>query len=56
MMDDPEYAKKNVWKLNQYGKEGFIQGKNLIFTYECSLKPLNLDYVNKLIKQFLVSK
>ena len=54
MMDDPKYCKDALERIDLLGEKGFIQGKNLIFTYECSLKPLNLDYVNKLIKQFLV--
>ena len=54
MMDDPKYCKDSLERIDLLGEKGFIQGKNLIFTYECSSKPLNLDYVNKLIKQFLV--
>ena len=54
MMDDPKYCKDALERIDLLGEKGFIQGKNLIFTYECSSKPLNLDYVNKLIKQFLV--
>lgn len=34
MIDNPEYAKNFLWKINFYAVNGIIQGKNLITTFE----------------------
>lgn len=53
MMDDPDYARKNVWKINQYAKQGYVQGKNLLLLYETSDQPLDMKAVRALIKTYL---
>ncbi len=54
MIDDSKYGNVSVDKLVIYSSKGYLQGKNLIFTYETREKPLNLDYVDRLIAEFLV--
>ncbi len=41
-------------KIRQYGKNGFIQGKNLILTFESSECPLDIKNVEKIIEALLV--
>ncbi len=53
MMDDSFYAENAVQKISTYGQNGFVQGKNLIFTYETKMKPLDQRHVLLLINQFL---
>ena len=53
MMDDPAYARTNVWKLNQYTKEGYFPGKNLLVLYETSELPVDMAAFRILIKNYL---
>ncbi len=53
-MDDSGYCKAAQLKLEEYAANGFILGKNLIFTYEGSSRALSTKYVDALIKEFLV--
>ena len=53
-MDDPQYGNVAVERLIIFSNKGYLQGKNLIFTYETSEKPLNMDYVDKLITEFIM--
>ncbi len=53
-MDDPEYLNSNLEKINDYHKSGYIQGKNLIMTFETKEKPLSTVNVSNLIEQFLL--
>ena len=53
MMDDPEYARKNVWKLNQYTKEGYVLGKNLLVLHETSTLPVDMAAFRVLINHHL---
>lgn len=52
-MDDPEYSKKAIVKIEEYQRNGIIQGKNLIVTYETKEHPLNIKSVEQLIDAFL---
>ena len=52
-LDDPNYCKENIEKLEVYSRFGMIQGKNLILTYECTDKALSTSMVNKMIEEFL---
>lgn len=54
MMDDPKYSNDAIDRLVIFSSKGYFQGKNLIFTYETGEKPLNMDYVDRLIKEFLL--
>lgn len=54
MMDDPEYLKTTLQKLNTLSENNLIPGKNLITTFEASDTPISASYVQKLIDEFLV--
>lgn len=51
-MDDPQYRKTFFWKLSMYSQLGFIQGVNLIFTFEDRDNPLDTRYLDRLIGKF----
>ena len=53
-MDDKKYCLDSQLKLEQFAKNGYLLGKNLIFTYEGSERSLSTEYVDELIKQFLI--
>ncbi len=52
-LGDEEYCSQNLDKLDVYARNGIIQGKNLILTYECSGKPISTSLVDQLIEAFL---
>ena len=54
MMDDPLYADSNVDKIYAYERNGIIQGKNLILTFETKNRPLLPMDIELLIKEFLL--
>ena len=53
-MDDKTYCLDAQLKLEEFAENGYILGKNLIFTYEGSSRALSTKYVDMLIKEFLV--
>lgn len=53
MMDNPEYVKKAISKINSYIRNGFIPGKNLIMTYETK-EQLDYKVINRMIQEFLI--
>jgi len=53
-MDDRDYCLDSQHKLEWFCKRGYILGKNLIFTYEGSARPLSTMYVDALIKEYLL--
>lgn len=54
MMDNIAYANKNIFKIQNYEQEGFISGKNLIFTFETSQCPLSSVVIRKTIEEYLL--
>ncbi len=54
MMDDADYANKNVVKINTYEENGFHIGENLLLTFETSLYPINSAVVKTMIKRNLL--
>ena len=54
MMDDKEYKENVRWKINKYISEGIYPMDNLILTYETVEKPLDYEYVDKIVKSFLL--
>ncbi len=48
-MDDPEYCKKTLLKLEAYEQKGFILGKNLIATFESSLYHIRTEQLDNII-------
>lgn len=53
MMDDKEYADKAIKKIEEYNKQGYWLGKNLIVTFETSQTPINVAVVENTIKMYL---
>ncbi len=53
MIDDSFYAENAVRKIITYGQNDFIQGKNLLLSYETKAKPLDPRQVLILIRTFL---
>ena len=54
MMDDEKYCLNSQLKLEQYSKRGLVPGKNLILSFEGSRRPLSTEYVDFLIKSYLL--
>lgn len=53
-MDDKKYANNAVVKLRFYIEHGIIPGVNMITTYETLEKPLSLECVENVIKEYLL--
>ena len=53
-LDDPDYARKNVFRINTYEKNGIFHGENLITTWETSTLPLDVKLVDELINHYLL--
>lgn len=51
MMDDPEYCKKALDKIEEYESQGVYLGEKLFVTFESSAKPISVNQVNDLIKR-----
>ncbi len=54
MMDNPDYAEKNMKKLDLYEKNGYILGKNLIITHETSKSPLIIGVIDTYIEHYFL--
>lgn len=54
LIDNKEYAAVNAQKMSDYMEAGFCPGKNLIMTMETDLCPLQLELVEKIVKEVLV--
>ena len=52
MMDDSIYVKNAIKKIEQYGKSGYVQGRNFIATFESKEAPLNTVTINRAIQDF----
>ena len=50
MMDDPDYAKEMVKRINLYSTEGIHLGDRLFFTLESSETPLDIRLLDELIE------
>lgn len=54
MMDNPEYCKKALEKIDMYEENGILLGEKLFATFESSLKPINMKSIEYLIRDFLL--
>lgn len=54
MLDNPEYCESFQFKMERYAKIGIFPGINLLVTTESSKHPLSTEYVDTLIRQFLL--
>ncbi len=52
MMDDPNYATRNVKKINAYSKNGYYPGENIIYSYETK-NNFDLKVIDDLVKRYL---
>ena len=51
LMDKPDYAEDNVYKINCYERSGYHMGDNLICTFETKANPLNQKIVKEIIQR-----
>lgn len=51
LLDDADYRKANLLKLNEYQKNGIYLGKNLIITYEAEGVYLNILELKKMCRE-----
>jgi hypothetical protein len=54
MMENSDYLIKNLQKINAYEKNGIMQGKQLILTYESEHVNLDMNVINNIIKEFYI--
>ncbi|MCR5824249.1 MAG: hypothetical protein K6G60_07460 [Lachnospiraceae bacterium] len=50
MLDDEEYRRNCLHKLDEYRNNGIYPGRNLIFTYETEENPLDIKGIKKMLK------
>ncbi len=53
-MDDEDYRKENMYKLDLYRANGIYPGKNLLFTYETADNPLDINGIRRMLKDILL--
>ena len=53
MMDDLEYRNNAFGKIRGYENNGYISGKDIIYTFETSKYPLNTRYIRKLARGYI---
>lgn len=54
MMDNPEYARAAIQKIETYEKNGIFPGENLILTFETSMTPINTELMQMNVKKYLL--
>lgn len=54
MMDDPEYAQNAVSKIQDYQKNGYFPGKNLITTFETKSTPICTKQIDQIAREYLL--
>ncbi len=54
MMDDPEYARNAMEKLDIYEGNGFFLGKRLVVSRETVENPLNVKRIQRLAEEYLL--
>lgn len=53
MMDDENYAEKNIRKIAAYIQNGYYPGDNLILTFETRNTPINQKLIMQMIQHYL---
>ena len=53
MIDDPEYMRHALMKLDEYAKNGIYLGINLIITYETRFSPLTISEIDRKINYIM---
>lgn len=54
LIDQPEYFKMAMEKIETYSKNHIWLGKNLIITYETSGHPLDVGMIDQMIQEYLI--
>ena len=54
MLDDEDYAKQTIIKIQNYEMSGIFRGERLIISYESSTEPLNMKWVEEMVKKYLL--
>lgn len=54
LIDDPAYASNMALKLEEFQRNGFFPGENLIMTFETSERPLDYETVEMLVRKYLL--
>lgn len=54
MMDNPDYARTAVQKIESYERNGIFPGENLILTFETGTTAINTELVKTMVKKFLM--
>ena len=49
LMDQPEYLKTALWKIDQYEKSGHFPGRQLLCSFESASHPIDLQSFEKMI-------
>lgn len=52
LMDNKEYASRNLRKIAGYVKAGYVQGKTLLISAETRNAPLDIEYLECILKPF----
>ena len=53
MLDNPQYARRSLEKLQLYAQNGIVLGYNLFITYESKDAPLTTADINKVIDEIM---
>ncbi len=53
-MDDPGYVSRNMRKIRNYEKNGFVLGKNLFLTFETKALPFSAADAERAVKAFFL--
>lgn len=54
MLDSASYANDNVEKIRLYEKSGYMQGENIIYSFETSMMPLDTEGIERIAKEFFL--
>lgn len=54
MMDNPDYCKNAIERIELYQRNGIHLGEKLLVSFESSLKPINISWIDMLIEKSLV--
>lgn len=55
LMDNPQYCNNAIKKIKEYENNGIFRGENLIVTFESSDSVLDIEWVDKLIRKYILS-
>jgi hypothetical protein len=53
-MDDPDYTNDAILKIRNYERSGILIGNQLLISMESSKIPLNVQDIERMIRQYLL--